>query len=161
MKARRWTIAPTIAWAIIMQCGALAPSVAATTHESFERAIRAGDGYYARGQPGLAVTEWSKAYSLATEADAPREKIEALAKRADAYRELGYYKNASEDLGAAARIAESIGDDGATARLRGSLGNLLLLAGRPAESEKHLRACLSYAKSAGETRLEAHTLNKL
>jgi tetratricopeptide (TPR) repeat protein len=136
-------------------------STDSTASVSYTDAIRAGDTYFQRGQSVRALSEWSRAYDLATKDGDQGRAIGALARRAEAYAALGYYKNAAADLRSAIALSEAAEDAATKARLQGRLGNVLFQAGDPEQSEVQLRACLNYARGAGEVPLQARTLNDL
>ena len=104
------------AGSIVILCGMVATSAAQTSNDatqvgSYDDAIRSGDVYYQNGRVVGALSEWSRAYELAKGYGHKQQSIAALARRAEAYAALGYYKNAEEDLKTAiASLDDVIGD---------------------------------------------------
>ena len=160
-RHRRLHAASAMVLSLLVALASL-PSFAATPADGdYNQAIRAGDALYQHGQTERALSEWSKAYELATASADRAQAVAALARRAEAYAALGYYRNAAGDLDAAIAAANARGDAATEARLQGRLGNVLFLAGDRRQGEVRLRRCLGYAEAAGDAALQARTLNDL
>ena len=146
--------------ALLVALAAGAPrSVPAADTSSAAAALADGDRSFARGQVESAIAQWSDAYEIASSAADPTAMAMARAKRAEGYQALGFYQKSIADLEQAIDLARDV--PSTTARLRGSLGTVLMLSGDLEKARPQVDACLDYAREAGDALLEARALNSL
>src|SRR5262249_38576057 len=86
-----------------------------------------------------ATRDWSEAIRLCRLNAAPDLEAQALARRGEAYRIEGYFRDANSDLQAALAKAEQSKDQALIAATTGALGNLAFRVRRPAVAEPLLR----------------------
>ena len=106
-------------------------------------AFRAGD------TPG-AVRNWSEAIRLAQAAGAADIEAQALARRGEAYRVDGYFRDAGSDLRAALTKAEQNHDQSLIAAASGALGGLELASGHNDIAEPLLNRSRALTRSLGD-----------
>ena len=133
----------------------------ASLDRTAQRHLANGFQHFSLGQHSRAISEWTAAYDRYGSLGNLSGQIDALAKRAEAYQALGHYRQSIADLNLAIELARTTGADAREASLRGSLGNVLYLAGMPDEAKTELNACLGFARKSSDKSLEARTLNNL
>ena len=137
-----------------LAAAALPPPAAAQlgTKEGLEQGLSQGSEAYARGLLDDAILYWTGALDAAKKlGDAPGQ-IDILARRADAYRTLGYLTRSLTDLKAAIGLAEAEGAEDALAALKSGLGTAYLLSG---EQEAARAESLRMARSDSMAQAEA------
>jgi len=123
-------------------------------------AIQAGDFAFHSGKFETATVEWTRAVEAASAAGNQESLVNALARRAEAYRALGFPARSEEDLKAALAMIKGSGGE-LEARLRGSLGATYATAGSAELAIAELQAGLDFAVKAENQQLEAVMLNNL
>jgi CHAT domain-containing protein len=102
----------------------------------------------------------AQAVEAARAGSSPAALAEALARRAEAYQNLGHRQQALADLAEAARLAEGEHiPPGLRASVLGALGQAHFLAGRSDLAAPALARALALARAAGSPRLEAAVQN--
>ena len=93
--------------------------VKATSDSASELAnqLRKGDELYRRGRLREAISEWTKASRIATESGWSDEQIALLVRRSEAYRSLGFFRRAIDDLQAASALADAAENNEMRARI--------------------------------------------
>src|SRR5271165_341390 len=91
-----------------------------------------GTAAFRAGDIVAATRQWSEAIRLCRLNDAPDLEAQALARRGEAYRIEGYFRDASSDLQAALAKAEQTKDQALIAASSGALGNLAFMSRRTA-----------------------------
>ena len=129
------------------------------TKEGLEQGLSQGTEAYARGLLDDAILYWTGALDAAQKLGDTSGQIDILARRADAYRTLGYLNRSLSDLKAAIGIAEAQGAEDALASLKSGLGTAYMLSGEQDAARAEFEATLAYATSVGDTSLEARALN--
>lgn len=127
--------------------------------EGLELGLSQGTDAFARGLLDEAILYWTGALDAAEKLGDPAGQVDVLARRAEAYRTLGYLNKSLTDLKAAIGIAETLGAEEVVAPLRSSLGTAYLLSGEPEAARAEFDATLAYAAAAGDKLLEARALN--
>jgi CHAT domain-containing protein len=105
-----------------------------------------GTAAFRAGDIVAATRDWSEAIRLCRLNAAPDLEAQALARRGEAYRIEGYFRDASSDLQAALAKAEQTKDQPLIAASSGALGNLAFMSRRTAVAEpllKHARELAS------------------
>jgi len=98
-----------------------------------------GTAEFRAGNILAATRDWSETIRLCQLAGAPDLEAQALARRGEAYRVQGYFRDAGSDLAAALAQAEKTGDRGLIAAASGALGNLEFMSHRIAVAEPLLK----------------------
>src|SRR5262245_14861791 len=98
-----------------------------------------GTAAFRAGDIVSATRHWSEAIRLCRLNDAPDLEAQALARRGEAYRIEGYFRDASSDLQAALAKAEQGRDQALVAAASGALGNLAFMSRRTAVAEPLLK----------------------
>jgi CHAT domain-containing protein len=125
--------------------------------ESAPKAVKSRDAF-ANGDFEQAIDELSEALRSAETAADNQRKAGLLARRAEAYQALGLYEPALQDL----RSALSLSDhDGQIAKLMGSTGQTLFLAGHPEKAKGYLEASIAKARDNRDANVLAASLNNL
>ena len=114
--------------------------VAAPAQSGDDRALALDDlgrgtAAFRAGDIVAATQHWSEAIRLCRRAGDPDLEAQALARRGEAYRVAGYYRDAGGDLRAALAKAERSGDEALVAAASGALGNLTFMSRRTAVAE--------------------------
>jgi len=123
--------------------------------------IGLGAAAFRNGDFAAATRHWSQAVALCRIAADPALEAEALARRGEAYRVEGLYRDAAADLTAALARAEAAGDARLIASASGALGNLAFMSRRSATAEPLLRRANAMARELGDARLVAASTNDL
>jgi len=108
-----------------------------------------------------ATRHWTEAIRLCRAAGAPQLEAEALARRGEAYRVDGQFREATEDLTAALTRARAANDDGLIAATNGALGNLAFMSRRTAAAEPLLLDSQTRARRLGDTAVAGASANDL
>jgi CHAT domain-containing protein len=124
-------------------------------------AIARGNQAFRAGDVLTATRQWSDAINLCHAAGALDLEAQARARRGEAYRVSGYYRDATADLDAALKTAEQTGDQDLVAASSGALGNLALLLRRSAPAEPLLRRSRDLARQLHDAELLAASANDL
>lgn len=146
---------------VLLSMGLIVASGAVDRTADTSSAVAPGQASFLRGDNADAIDQWTEAYRRAKEAGAIRDQIVALLNRAEAYQALGYYPKAIADLEEALGLAPEVSDPGLTARLHGSLGNILLLLGDRRQAAVRFDQSLQCATDAGDKLLQARTWNNI
>ncbi|HEV8678116.1 MAG TPA: CHAT domain-containing protein [Stellaceae bacterium] len=109
-----------------------------------------GTSAFRAGDTAGAVQAWSEAIRRAQAAGAGDIEAQALARRGEAYRIDGYFRDAGNDLRAALAKAEQIGDQSLIAAASGALGGLELASGRSEIAEGLLTRSRDLARRLGD-----------
>src|SRR6516225_8615433 len=117
-------------------------------------AFRAGDFV-------TATRHWSEAIRLCQGSGATDLEAQALARRGEAYRIEGYFRDADSDLQAARAKAAQTGDRALIAASSGALGNLIFMRHRVAEAEPLLKQSRDLASSLRDNEIVAASDNDL
>ena len=117
-------------------------------------AFRAGDIV-------AAARDWTETIRLSRLTNAPDLEAQALARRGEAYRVEGYFRDASTDLEAALAKAEQTGDQALIAASSGALGNLALMSRRTAVAEPLLKRSHDLASRLHDSTILAASENDL
>src|SRR5271166_1346324 len=117
-------------------------------------AFRAGDII-------AATRDWSEAIRLCRLNNAPDLEAQALARRGEAYRIEGYFRDASSDLQAALAKAEQSKDQPLIAASSGALGNLAFMSRRTAVAEPLLKRARDLASRLHDPAILAASANDL
>jgi CHAT domain-containing protein len=120
-----------------------------------------GTAAFSVGDVVAATQHWTEAIRLCRLAGAPRLEAEALARRGEAYRVEGQFRQASEDLAAALSRARAAGDPSLIAATSGALGNLAFLSRRTAVAEPLLLESQAGARRLGDTVVAGASSNDL
>jgi CHAT domain-containing protein len=132
--------------------GAQAPSGRAAALDAIGR----GTAAFRAGDIVAATQAWSAAIRMCRASGDADLEAQALARRGEAYRVAGYWRDASSDLGAALAKAEASHDIALTAAASGALGNLAFMSQRSAVAEPLLQRSRDLAgKSRDWTTLAA------
>ena len=123
--------------------------------------LSAGTAQFRAGDILGATQHWTEAVRLCHAAGARDIEVEALARRGEAYRVAGYFRDAVSDLRTALTMAEQGGDQGLVAASSGALGNLALLLRRTAVAEPLLRRSHDLAARLHDPALLAASGNDL
>ena len=105
--------------------------------------------------------QWSEAIRLCRLNDAPDLEAQALARRGEAYRIEGYFRDASSDLQAALAKAEQSRDQALIAASSGALGNLAFMSRRTAVAEPLLKRARDLASRLHDPAILAASDNDL
>ncbi len=113
------------------------------------------------GDALAATRHWTEAIRLCRLAGAPRLEAEALARRGEAYRVEGQFREASEDLTAALARARAANDEPMIAAASGALGNLAFMSRRTAAAEPLLLDSQARARRLGDAAVAGASANDL
>ena len=114
---------------------AAAPARASDDRALALDALGQGTAAFRMGDIVAATRYWSDAIRLCRRSGDADLEAQALARRGEAYRVAGYYRDASSDLRAALAKAEQSGDERLVAAASGALGNLAFISQRTAVAE--------------------------
>ncbi len=146
---------------IIGLCAPLPLGAQTQGDSDFDKIVSQGEAAFARGWLDEAILYWTGALDAAVKLGQPADRVDVLARRAEAYQVLGYVDKSMADLETAIELAEAQGASDTVARLRGSLGNVYTLAGKAKAAQAEFDVVLAHAAAAGDKLLEARTLNNL
>jgi len=107
-----------------------------------------GTAAFRAGDIVAATRHWSEAIRLCRLNAAPDLEAQALARRGEAYRMEGYFRDAGSDLQAALAKAEQSRDQALIAATSGALGNLAFMSRRTAVAEPLLKRARDLASRA-------------
>ena len=108
-----------------------------------------------------ATRHWTEAIRLCRLAGAPKLEAEALARRGEAYKVEGQFRQAGEDLAAALARARAAKDEPLIAAAAGALGNLAFLSRRTAAAEPLLLESQALARRLGDAAVAGAVANDL
>ena len=117
--------------------------------------IGRGTAAFRSGDIIAATRQWSEAIRLCRLSGASDLEAQALARRGEAYRLEGYFRDANGDLQAALVKAEQSNDQALVAATSGALGNLAFMSRRTAVAEPMLKRSRDLASRLGPTILAA------
>jgi CHAT domain-containing protein len=120
-----------------------------------------GTAAFRAGDIVAATRNWSEAIRLCRLNDAPDLEAQALARRGEAYRIEGYFRDASSDLQAALAKAEQSRDQPLIAATSGALGNLAFMSRRTAVAEPLLKRARDLASRLRDPAILAASENDL
>ena len=123
--------------------------------------IGRGTAAFRNGDFIAATRQWSEAIRLCRLNGASDLEAQALARRGEAYRVTGYFRDASSDLQAALAKAEQSKDDALIAASSGALGNLAYLSRRTAVAEPLLKRSRDLASRLHDSAIVAASDNDL
>jgi CHAT domain-containing protein len=150
--------------ALFAACALFAVPAAAQTESVRQQAlddIGRGAAAFQAGDLVAATRRWSQAIELCRRAGASDLEAQALARRGEAYRVAGYFRDARNDLDAALDKAEQQGDQRLVAATTGALGNLAFMARRTAVAEPLLLRSRDLARRLGDFETLAASSNDL
>lgn len=120
-----------------------------------------GTAAFRAGDIVAATQHWSEAIRLCRQSGDTDLEAQALARRGEAYRVEGYYRDASSDLQGALAKAEQSRDQALIAATSGALGNLAFMSRRTAVAEPLLRRSRDLAASSRDLTTLAASDNDL
>jgi CHAT domain-containing protein len=120
-----------------------------------------GTAAFRAGDIVAATRDWSEAIRLCRLNAAPDLEAQALARRGEAYRIEGYFRDASSDLQAALAKAEQSRDQALIAASSGALGNLAFMSRRTAVAEPLLKRARDLASRLHDPAILAASANDL
>lgn len=120
-----------------------------------------GTAAFRAGDMIAATRDWSEAIRWCRAAGALDLEAQALARRGEAYRVAGYFRDASNDLQAALVRAEQGNDQSLIAASSGALGNLAFMSHRTAVAEPLLKRSRDLATSLRDPAILAASDNDL
>ena len=120
-----------------------------------------GTAAFRAGDIVAATRDWSEAIRLCRLNAAPDLEAQALARRGEAYRIEGYFRDASSDLQAALAKAEQSKDQALVAASSGALGNLAFMSRRTAVAEPLLKRARDLASRLRDPAILAASNNDL
>ena len=120
-----------------------------------------GTAAFRAGDMIAATRDWTEAIRWCRTAGAPDLEAQALARRGEAYRVTGYFRDASSDLQAALAKAEQGNDRSLIAASSGALGNLAFMSRRSAVAEPLLKRSYDLASRLHDPAILAASNNDL
>jgi CHAT domain-containing protein len=123
--------------------------------------IGRGTAAFRNGDIIAATRQWSEAIRLCRLNGAADLEAQALARRGEAYRVEGYFRDAGTDLQAALAKAEQSKDQALIAASSGALGSLALMSRRTAVAEPLLKRGLDLANRLRDPAIVAASENDL
>ena len=120
-----------------------------------------GTAAFRAGNIVAATRDWSEAIRLCRLNGVPDLEAQALARRGEAYRVGGYFRDASNDLQAALTKAEQSKEPALIAATSGALGNLALMSRRTAVAEPLLKRSRDLASRLRDPAILAASENDL
>jgi CHAT domain-containing protein len=120
-----------------------------------------GTAEFRAGNIIAATRNWSETIRLCRLAGYPDLEAQALARRGEAYRVEGYFRDASNDLQAALAKAEQGNDQSLVAASSGALGNLAFISRRTAVAEPLLKRSRDLANRLRDPAILAASNNDL
>ena len=123
---------PALLFAAALSCTAPAAAEVEGGRNAALDYLGRGTAAFRAGDIVAATRQWSEAIRLCRLNDAPDLEAQALARRGEAYRIEGYFRDASSDLQAALAKAEQSRDQALVAASSGALGNLAFMSRRTA-----------------------------
>lgn len=125
------------------------------------QALTAGAEVYSQGRFEQALEHFDEALRLARDRSSEAGVIEALTRRAETYKALGFQRKALDDLKGALGLVDEQGDVARLAVLSGILGDTYRRMGEPQKAEQQLKRCIALARQSGEQRTLAVAMNDL
>ncbi len=123
--------------------------------------IGRGTAAFRNGEIIAATRQWSEAIRLCRLSGAADLEAQALARRGEAYRVEGYFRDAGTDLQAALAKAEQSKDQALIAASSGALGNLAFMSRRAAIAEPLLKRSRDLASRLRDPAIVAASENDL
>src|SRR5690348_16975273 len=123
--------------------------------------IGRGTAAFRNGDIIAATRQWSEAIRLCRLSGAADLEAQALARRGEAYRVEGYFRDAGSDLQEALAKAEQSKDQGLIAATSGALGNLAFMSRRTAVAEPLLKRSRDLASRLRDPAIVAASENDL
>jgi CHAT domain-containing protein len=120
-----------------------------------------GTAAFRAGDIVAATQHWSEAIRICRQSGDSDLEAQALARRGEAYRLEGYYRDASADLQTALAKAEQSGDQALIAATSGALGNLAFMSRRTAVALPLLERSRDLAKRLSDETILAASENDL
>jgi CHAT domain-containing protein len=120
-----------------------------------------GTAAFRAGDIVAATRDWSEAIRWCRVTGAPDLEAQALARRGEAYRVAGNFRDAGADLQAALAKAEQGGDQSLIAATSGALGNLAFMSRRTAAAEPLLKRSNDLASRLRDPAIAAASANDL
>ncbi|HUC69682.1 MAG TPA: tetratricopeptide repeat protein, partial [Stellaceae bacterium] len=120
-----------------------------------------GTAAFRAGDVVAATQHWSDAIRLCRQSGDTDLEAQALARRGEAYRLEGYYRDASADLQTALAKAEQSGDQALIAATSGAIGNLAFMSRRTATAEPFLKRSRDIATRSSNWTILAASENDL
>jgi CHAT domain-containing protein len=120
-----------------------------------------GTAAFRAGDIVAATQHWSDAIRLCRQSGDTDLEAQALARRGEAYRLEGYYRDASGDLQTALAKAEQSGDQALIAATSGAIGNLAFMSRRTATAEPFLKRSRDIATRSSNWTILAASENDL
>jgi CHAT domain-containing protein len=120
-----------------------------------------GTAAFRAGDIVAATQHWSEAIRLCRQSGDADLEAQALARRGEAYRVEGYYRDASADLQAALANAEQSRDQALIAATSGALGNLAFMSRRTSVAEPLLKRSRDLATASRDWTILAASENDL
>ena len=148
-----------IGFMVCVPAFAASPSVAA--EGSAEKNVDLGWTAFGQGNFERAISHWLEATRAYQQANQVREQVEALTYLAQAYQNLGQYKNSLKSLALALVLAEKSRNPMLTATVWGELGKLHIATGPATKARQYLNDGLKMAREAENRRLAGSILNNL
>lgn len=148
---------------ILALAGAVSPAWAgpAEDRQAALQLLGRGTAAFDVGDVVAATRHWTDAIRLCRLAGAPQLEAEALARRGEAYRVEGQFREAADDLAAALARARTAGDEPLMAAASGALGNLAFMARRTAAAEPLLLDSQARARRLGDAAVMGASANDL
>jgi|GEM_PF-6473432 len=146
---------------LILPCAGSARATPGEDAQAARDLIGRGAAAFEVGDIIAATRHWSDAITLCRIATAPALEAEALARRGEAYRVEGLFREASADLTMALARAEQAGDETMIAASSGALGNLAFMTRRTAVAEPMLRRSNDLAIHLHDPGIAAASANDL
>ncbi|HEV2302016.1 MAG TPA: CHAT domain-containing protein [Stellaceae bacterium] len=155
-------LGPAIALIAALTCLALPASAqVGNARQQALDDIGRGAAAFQAGDLVAATRHWSQAIQLCRQAGAADLEAQALARRGEAYRVAGYFRDARKDLDAALDKAEQQRDQKLVAATTGALGNLAFMARRSAVAEPLLLRSRDLARRLSDLGTLAASSNDL
>ena len=154
-------IAFMAAFALLAMAARPASAQADNAREEALDDIGRGAAAFQAGDLVAATRHWSQAIRLCRQTGAADLEAQALARRGEAYRVAGYFRDARKDLDAALEKAERQGDEKLIAATTGALGNLAFMARRSTVAEPLLLRSRALARRLGDLETLAASSNDL
>ncbi|MFL5282781.1 MAG: CHAT domain-containing protein, partial [Rhodopila sp.] len=120
-----------------------------------------GTAAFGAGDITAATRYWTEAIRLCQLAGAPQLEAEALARRGEAYRIDGQFREAEKDMTAALHQAQRAGDEFLLAAASGALGSLYLVLRRMDLAQRWLQESQARAHRLGNAALAGASANDL
>ncbi len=131
---------------VLLLCAGSAGAQAPSGRAAALDAIGRGTAAFRAGDIVAATQHWSAAIQMCRQSGEADLEAQALARRGEAYRVEGYWRDAGSDLEAALAKAEASRDTALIAAASGALGNLAFMSRRSAVAEPLLQRSRDLAR---------------